>query len=207
MAKLSEHFDSALSHSELRLIWSSLFESNPNRGFGLAFLLTSLPSALPLPAPGYSTPFGILILILASQMLTGRKSPWMPQWALNKELSPQLRSAIKSFLVRVFHYSELFIKPRFHFLGGRALVWISGITIALMAILMIIPIPGTNTLPAMIIFVTGLALSEDDQLLLLIAILGGLVAAFVYLTLLTFVFYYGLSSLTEAWLFIKNFFN
>jgi hypothetical protein len=207
MAKLSEHFNSALSHSELRLIWNCLFESAPNRAFGLAFLLTSLPSALPVPAAGYSTVFGILILILAGQMLAGRKTPWIPEWALKKQLSLHLRSGIKSFLGRVFHYSELFVKPRFHVLGGKVMVWSSGITIALMAILMIIPIPGTNTLPAMIIFLTGLALSEEDGLLLLISILVGFVAALIYFTLLSVIFYYGLSSLTEAWISIKNFTN
>jgi hypothetical protein len=37
-----------------------------------------------------------------------------------------------------------------------------GMAIALMAISMMIPIPGTNTLPAMGIFVTGFGLLDDD---------------------------------------------
>jgi hypothetical protein len=138
-------------------------------------------------------------------MLAGRTSPWIPNWALNRQISPGLTQGIKKFLTKVFHYSELFIKPRFRVLRGKPMVWLSGITIALMAILMIIPIPGTNTLPAMIIFVTGLALSEDDGLLLLISIIGGLIAAVIYGVLLFVIFFYGLSSLKEAWGFLKNF--
>jgi hypothetical protein len=46
-----------------------------------------------------------------------------------------------------------------------------GIAIALMGISMMIPIPGTNTLPAMGIFVTGFGLMEDDGAISL----GGLV--------------------------------
>ncbi|BBD57245.1 hypothetical protein NIES2109_00100 [Nostoc sp. HK-01] len=46
-----------------------------------------------------------------------------------------------------------------------------GIAIALMSISMMIPIPGTNTLPAMGIFVTGFGLLEDDGAISL----GGLV--------------------------------
>ncbi len=33
------------------------------RGFGILFVLLSLPSALPVPAPGFSTPFGVVIFL------------------------------------------------------------------------------------------------------------------------------------------------
>lgn len=48
------------------------------RIFGFLFVILSLPSALPVPAPGYSVPFGILIFLLAMQLLVGSKSPWLP---------------------------------------------------------------------------------------------------------------------------------
>lgn len=199
MTKLSDHFNSALSHNDFRSIWSSLFHASPKRGFGLAFLLTSLPSALPVPAPGYSTPFGILILLLTLQMLSGQNSPWMPEWALKKQLSPSVTEAIKKFSTRIFQLSEIFIKPRLNFLNGKPLMWLAGVTIASMALLMIIPIPGTNTLPAMIVFATGLALAEEDGVLLIASIVGGLIAAALYFALLFVIFKFGVSSLQEAW--------
>ena len=39
------------------------------RIFGFLLVILSLPSALPVPAPGYSTPFGVLIFLLASWVL------------------------------------------------------------------------------------------------------------------------------------------
>jgi hypothetical protein len=65
---LDEHSDTL---GELRTaLW--------DRGFGLSMLLLSLPSALPVPAPGYSTPFGIALVGLAAQMMMGRPTPWLP---------------------------------------------------------------------------------------------------------------------------------
>lgn len=67
---------------------------------------------------------------------------------------------------------EAVTRPRLSFictsLPGRVTI---GIAIALMSISMMIPIPGTNTLPAIGIFVTGFGLQEDDGAITL----GGLV--------------------------------
>ncbi len=67
---------------------------------------------------------------------------------------------------------EAIARPRLSYicttLPGRVTI---GVAIALMAISMMIPIPGTNTLPAMGVFVTSFGLSEDDGAISL----GGLV--------------------------------
>ena len=49
------------------------------RIFGFLFVLFSIPSALPVPAPGYSIPFGIVMFILASQLILGAEKPWLPK--------------------------------------------------------------------------------------------------------------------------------
>ncbi len=49
------------------------------RGFGILLVLLSLPSALPIPAPGYSSPFAFLIILLDPQIIAGRNSPVIPQ--------------------------------------------------------------------------------------------------------------------------------
>jgi len=45
------------------------------RGFGFLLVLLSLPSALPIPAPGYSSPFAFLIILLALQIIAGEALP------------------------------------------------------------------------------------------------------------------------------------
>jgi hypothetical protein len=45
------------------------------RTFGSLLVILSLPPALPIPTPGYSTPFGVLISLLAIQLISRDKTP------------------------------------------------------------------------------------------------------------------------------------
>jgi hypothetical protein len=56
---------------------------------------------------------------------------------------------------------------------GRVVI---GVAIALMSIFMMIPIPGTNTLPAIGIFVTAFGLQENDGFISLVGLVICLIA-------------------------------
>ncbi|MBF2063147.1 MAG: exopolysaccharide biosynthesis protein [Calothrix sp. C42_A2020_038] len=151
------------------------------RIFGFLFVVLSLPSALPVPAPGYSVPFGILLFILAVQLIIGNKTPWLPNKMAKHPIKLELaQKFIKSGLPWLRRI-EAITRPRLTFLcttlPGRVII---GITIALMAISMMIPVPGTNTLPAMGIFVTGFGLQEDDGAIslggLVLCVIGGILS-------------------------------
>lgn len=132
--------------------------------FGFLLVILALPSALPVPAPGYSIPFGIVIIILAVQIIIGRKYPWLPQKILNKEINiKKFRSGV-SKINTFIQFFEKIIKPRGKFLynQGQSLL---GLMIFMCGVSMLIPIPGTNTIPALGIFVIGLGMIEEDGLL------------------------------------------
>ena len=142
-----------------------------NSIFGFLFVILSLPSALPVPAPGYSIPFGILMLILAVQLMMGRKKPWLPKKMANHPIKLE---TVQKFLkggIPWLQKIEAITRPRLPYVcttvPGQLIL---GIAIALMSIFMMIPIPGTNTLPAIGIFVVGFGLMEDDGVISL----GGL---------------------------------
>lgn len=149
------------------------------RTFGILFVILSLPSALPVPAPGYSIPFGIVMFLLALQLVAGRHRPWVPErWqarSFDLESVQRLLKAGLPWLRRL----ESIARPRVSFVcrsaPGRIVI---GVAISLMSVSMMIPIPGTNTLPAMGIFVTGFGLLEDDGVISLAGLAlcaGGLV--------------------------------
>jgi len=142
------------------------------RVFGFLFVILSLPSALPIPAPGYSVPFGILIFVLAVQLIAGAKTPWLPPRLVNRSLELKQVQGVLNAGIPWLQRIEAISHPRLSYFctsaAGRVTI---GIAIALMAISMMIPIPGTNTLPAIGIFVTGFGLLEDDGAISL----GGLV--------------------------------
>ncbi|MBE9109498.1 exopolysaccharide biosynthesis protein [Nodosilinea sp. LEGE 07298] len=148
------------------------------RTFGFLFVLLALPSALPVPAPGYSVPFGIVMFLLAVQLIAGRTRPWMPEGWSHKQFDlVSVQKIVKAgapWLRRLEAVSRPRLTPVCTSLVGRTVL---GLAIALMSISMMIPIPGTNTLPAMGIFVTGFGLLDDDGLIslggLVLCVLGG----------------------------------
>lgn len=181
--ELHDYFFSDERQTEITLV--DVLELAGERVFGFLLVLLALPSALPIPAPGYSVPFGILILVLAVQMIVGRARPWFPRWFSNRSITlTQARSVIKAgipWLKRL----EAISRPRYTFfctsVPGRVLL---GSAIALMGLSMMIPLPLTNTLPAMGVFIIGFSLIEDDGVISLMGLTVSLIAAILSSTII-----------------------
>ncbi|MDB9447290.1 exopolysaccharide biosynthesis protein, partial [Anabaena sp. CS-542/02] len=85
MARLSQELQRYFfdDHQSPEVTLAEIMLLAKERGFGFLMVILSLPSALPVPAPGYSTPFGILIFLLAVQLMIGAKIPWLPPKMMN----------------------------------------------------------------------------------------------------------------------------
>lgn len=168
-----------------RITLSNILELAGERTFGFLLVLLALPSALPVPAPGYSAPFGVLIILVSAQMILGLHRPWFPQKIRSSSLSrKQAQGLIKAGLPWLQRLETL-SKPRLSFISntqlGRIVI---GLVIILMGIFMMIPIPGTNTVPAMIVFILGFSLIEEDGFISLAGLAAGLAGgAFVGIAL------------------------
>jgi len=158
----------------------TILQAIDEKGFGLILILLSLPSAIPAPAAGYSTPFGIAILIIGIQMLQGKHAPVLPQKVQKITLPQGFFRKMIAAATKFLSFMERFIRPRFQWfcqpMGRRML----SILVMMMAALMCLPIPGTNTIPAFVIFLIGVCLSEEDGLVALAALAAGLFAILVY---------------------------
>ncbi|MGP1383685.1 MAG: exopolysaccharide biosynthesis protein [Thainema sp.] len=148
---------------EQRVCLRDILDLAGERTFGFLFVCLALPSALPIPAPGYSTPFGIVMLVLAIQLAMGRERPWLPQKWNNRSFElTQIQKLIKAgvpWLQRI----EIITRPRLSpICKSRTGQLVMGIAIAILSISMISPLPLTNTAPAFSIFVMGFGLLDDD---------------------------------------------
>ncbi len=161
------------------------------KGFGLLLVVLSLPSALPVPAAGYSTPFGIALFILGMQMLMGRRVPALPGWIRRRRIPKRLGGAMMGFAVKVTSKLERFIRPRFQWVGSRWAMAGMSLLVLAMAALMTLPIPGTNTIPAGAIFLIGIGLTEKDGVFVALALLVGVLSVGVYAVALYAVFFLG----------------
>ncbi len=150
------------------------------KGFGLLLVVLSLPSALPVPAPGYSTPFGIVIGLLAIQMMVGRSTVWLPNKLKGVRINPTIAQKMIGAATKFLKFIEQFIRPRQLWIRSRIGQAGLAIVVLIMACLMMLPIPLTNTFPAMVIFLVGVGLSEEDGLLAMGAFAIGCAAVALY---------------------------
>ncbi len=206
MARLSvelEQFFFDESRSE-QVTLADILNLAEERTFGFLFILLALPSALPIPAPGYSIPFGIVMFVLAMQLMAGRHRPWLPKsWKEKGFGLTQVQNVIKAglpWLQRIEVLSRPRLTPVCTSRGGRIVL---GLAIALMAMCMMIPIPGTNTLPAIGIFITGFGLLDDDGFISLAGITVCLIAG----SLVGVILFAGVQGGSAALKFILNGFS
>ncbi|MFY9270418.1 MAG: exopolysaccharide biosynthesis protein [Candidatus Manganitrophaceae bacterium] len=164
------------------------------RGFDVLVILLSLPFSTPIPLPGLSTPFGMILMFFGLRIAL-RKHPWLPQRLLRIEISfPTLTRiihgalAVATRLEKILHPRLRFFKdwPSFNFLNGMAILT-SAFVLALP-----LPIPFTNTLPAWSIILMAAGMMENDGAV----IMGGYLMAgltWVYLVSLAWFGKAGLS--------------
>lgn len=174
---LAEALQEILNKYEKSPSIGDLMEAVGDKGFGLLLIILSLPSALPVPALGYSTPFGICMVIIAVQIFIGRKQVQLPKRLKKIRIPLKMVQSITSFALHFLKRTEKLIKPRQRWIHSRLGHSILSVTIFAMALFMIFPIPGTNTLPAMAIFVIGISIAEEDGLIAITAILFSTLAA------------------------------
>ncbi|MFP4173164.1 MAG: exopolysaccharide biosynthesis protein [Candidatus Hydrogenedentota bacterium] len=145
-----------------------------HKSFGVLLAILALPSALPLPAPGYAMPFGLALLVVAYQMIRERPYPWFPQRVLNREIHTKRNKRLVRGMVWLVGLLEKVLKPRGQWLyETRWFLRLSGVAVLLCAASMCTPIPLTNTLPSLGIFLIGMGIIERDAL----AGIGGIVTA------------------------------
>ncbi|MGB0638132.1 MAG: exopolysaccharide biosynthesis protein [Myxococcota bacterium] len=178
--------------------FGALLDSIADRGFGLVLLVLALPAALPIPAPGYATPFGLMMAALAIQMMRGRTTPWFPERIRQRSLSKSkldwtVRNA--GFPLR---FVEWVIRPRWSSLArNRFFLGLVGFIVMLMSLSMALPIPLTNTAPSFVIFVLAAGILEEDGFVLLGGILLAPLAAGIAGVALYFAWTHGLDAVEQ----------
>ena len=147
------------------------------RAVAALILLFALPNVVPTP-PGTSSILGLPLLYLTAQMMLG-KLPWLPAIIADRSMT---RSDFNSFVGRVtplIARLERLLKPRFLFVtsitGERI---IGGICLAL-AIVLAMPIPLGNMLPALAISLMALGVLERDGLWVVIGAIVGVLSMII----------------------------
>jgi len=141
--------------------------------------------SIPIPIPGLSNLFGIVLALLGFQFAIG-KQPWWPKWILNKTVSSFHLESFALKTIQAIKVLRKVLRPRLSFfIQNPVFYYLNGIVICILACIVAlpIPIPFTNILFATPILFMALGLLEDDGLFVLIGYLIIFFDIFLFTTL------------------------
>jgi hypothetical protein len=132
--------------------------------------------ALPLPTGGVTHVFEVVVVLLALELIAGRREVWIPGRLRRVELSQGFRDRLARVLLPRLRKLEGRSHPRFAFLFGHRL---SGIPFGVVVLVLTVaaffapPFTGLDTLPALGVVVASFGYLARDALLVLIGMLIG----------------------------------
>jgi hypothetical protein len=155
-----------------------------NRAYLLLIVLLALPFIQPVPLPGLSTPLGLAIVLIALRLSLGQR-PWLPMRIQRAKLPAGFFGKVITFTARLLRFLESVLRPRWPAITGtRLLNQLHAIFILVSAsvLLLPLPIPLSNLLPAWAIFLLACGLLERDGLFVVLGYVAfALGAAYFFL--------------------------
>lgn len=156
--------------SRERISVGDLLQALGDRAIGALLFIFAVPNVLPVP-PGTSSVLGAPLVFLAAQLTFGMR-PWLPGIISRRSMSRADFSAMVARVAPWLERAEKLLRPRFSALALPPVEYGVGLVCLLLAIVLVLPIPLGNMLPALAISLLALGLLERDG----IAICAGMIA-------------------------------
>ncbi len=147
----------------------ALSEEFGDRSFAVTILLLMFLPALPIPTGGLTHVFELITIIIALQMVLGRRTLWLPKRFSQRELGASITEKAVPFISRRIRWFEKYSRPRMAGLFSRRwFIRVTGLVIIVFTIGAVIapPFSGLDTLPALGVVVICLAIILEDVLVL-----------------------------------------
>lgn len=164
------------------------------RSFGIVLVLFGLPNLLPV--PGLPMVCGLVIGIIAVQMMIGKESLALPRWVAERKLNRESLCRVIDRAEPTLRWLERLMRPRITSLTDASAQRGIGLMLLLLAVALMAPIPFFGGIPpgfAVILF--GLALVERDGVFVVLGGVSSLAAllitgALTYAILRSVVFFF-----------------
>jgi hypothetical protein len=149
------------------------------RAFGALMFIFAIPNVIPAP-PGTSAVLGLPLVILTFQLMLGRQALWLPESIRRRPVKPDMVNSFVRRAVPILKRFETVLRPRLSILVfSNTSERVIGVATLLLAVLLFLPIPLVNILPAAAIACLALALAERDGLFAIIGYLLALSTMFI----------------------------
>ncbi|WP_309122334.1 exopolysaccharide biosynthesis protein [Paenibacillus sp.] len=173
-----------------------LFERIGREGLLIAVMILTAPFLLPVSIPGMSTPFGTLIILICLSLVTGGPLR-LPRRLGRLRVKQKHMRAIADKAGALLRRLEAWAKPRWSALTGTRTLRAAhaiGIVAGSVGMMLPLPMPLSNAIPAYAIVFFALGLLRRDGVLVL-AGYGLLAATFLYLAVVYAAAFAGLRAL------------
>lgn len=178
---LSDRLERWLRGDEPKTI-GNLIDVFEERSFAVLFvLLLSIP-ALPLPTGGVTHVFEVIAMLLALELIAGRRRVWLPDRWRRREIGPAMRQRFSEALLPRIRWVERHSHARLGFLLGYRF---SGVVYGVVTLALVVtaflapPFTGLDTLPAIGVVLISLGVLLEDPLLGLAGLLVGAAGVFL----------------------------
>jgi hypothetical protein len=167
------------------------------RGYVLLIMLLALPFCTPVPLPGLSTPFGLIITIIGARLALGAK-PWLPARLLDTQLPPKVFAKVFALTRKITLAFERLLRPRMLWVTStprREQVHGIPVVICSLMLLLPLPVPFSNVVPAWGIMLIAGGLLERDG----VFIIAGYVASLITIGFFGAIAIFGVEAIDFIW--------
>src|SRR5262249_53067580 len=139
--------------------------------FGIVMLCVGLLATTPV---GSTVP-GLILAVMAVQMILGRAEPVFPHFIMTRRLPTRPLLRLCDPAIPVLKYLEKAVHPRWPMTFEVAKRAVGVMVLLLTVVLLLTPVPLSNVAPAMVISLISLAYIEEDGLLLSVGFLAAII--------------------------------
>ena len=181
MVGTTSHNDAAISEQlhqlaaragdgDVTLGW--VLEQLHERAFGLFLLFLALPCCIPF-LYGVPQIVSLPLMFVSAQILIGRRVPWLPARLAARRVSAASLAGLADRAGPWLRRIEAVSRPRLSALTRPPLDRLLGLALVIFSASILVPLPGTNTVPGFAVVIIAMALLERDGLLTLVGVVIG----------------------------------
>ncbi|MBV8577665.1 MAG: exopolysaccharide biosynthesis protein [Acetobacteraceae bacterium] len=134
--------------------------------FGVPLAALAVPEIIPVPIPGFTFVVALPTAAIGAQMVVARDRIWLPKALLDRKIPVKPLKRAARAMLPALRRLDTWTRPRGEWLQSKAAKRLIGVAIIILALLMALPVPGTNAPLALTIFVLAVGLIRRDGLLI-----------------------------------------
>jgi hypothetical protein len=165
--RLSDQLDGWLHGQEPKTI-GSLIDLFEEKSFAVLFVLLLAVPALPLPTGGVTHVFEVIAMLLALELIAGRRKVWLPERWRARQISAETRERFSKSLLPRIRWIERHSHAHLGFLLNHR---ISGIVYGAVTLVLVLtaflapPFTGLDTIPSIGVVLISLGVLLEDPVL------------------------------------------